>query len=234
MFVVGAGMLSGLNASWSFCTSFLPSHSLNSPSHHPVGGAILAWGIIAPSLVKSGLAFGVPASSEFPQLISYTALSFKDPEKYVAAPSPRYWLLWPGVLIMLLYSFADIAMSAGSFVRSIRENRVPNLRNWFSSSPPHEEDSDPSPPADRIPTPWWTIGLSLSIITCTSILATQFHMNVGEALLALVLGFAFSFIGVQSSGHTDVNPVSTVAKVVCSGLSISCILFILMRCIIYV
>lgn len=37
-------------------------------------------------------------------------------------------------------------------------------------------------------------------------------MNVGEAILSLVLGFIFSFIGVQSSGHTDVNPVSTVAK----------------------
>lgn len=48
---------------------------------------------------------------------------------------------------------------------------------------------------------------------CCAILATQFHMNVGEALLSLILGFIFSFIGVQSSGHTDVNPVSTVAKV---------------------
>lgn len=27
-----------------------------------------------------------------------------------------------------------------------------------------------------------------------------------------VLGFLFSFIGVQSSGYTDINPVSTVAK----------------------
>jgi len=46
-----------------------------------------------------------------------------------------------------------------------------------------------------------------------ALLATQFHLNVGEALLALILGFIFSFIAVQSSGHTDVNPVSTVAKV---------------------
>jgi uncharacterized oligopeptide transporter (OPT) family protein len=31
-------------------------------------------------------------------------------------------------------------------------------------------------------------------------------------LLALLLGFLFSFIGVQSSGYTDINPISTVAK----------------------
>jgi len=37
-------------------------------------------------------------------------------------------------------------------------------------------------------------------------------MNVGEAILSLILGFLFSFIGVQSAGQTDVNPISTVAK----------------------
>lgn len=47
---------------------------------------------------------------------------------------------------------------------------------------------------------------------CVAILAKMFHMNVGEAILALILGFIFSFIGVQSSGTTDVNPISTVAK----------------------
>jgi OPT family oligopeptide transporter len=73
----GAGMLSGLNASWSF-----------------FGGSVLAWGIIAPSLVKNGLAFGVEVSDEFP-LISYQGLSFSDSTLYVTHPSPRYWLLWP-------------------------------------------------------------------------------------------------------------------------------------------
>ena len=82
----GAGMLSGLNASWSF-----------------MGGAVLAWGIIAPSIVKNGLAFGQSISDEFP-LVSYQGLSFKDTSRYTTAPSPRYWLLWPGVLMMLVYS----------------------------------------------------------------------------------------------------------------------------------
>ena len=77
-------MLSGINASWSF-----------------FGGTILAWGIIAPSLVKNGLAVGKQVSEEFPELYSYTSLSFEDPDAYVNAPSPRYWLLWPGVLMML-------------------------------------------------------------------------------------------------------------------------------------
>ena len=77
-------MLSGINASWSF-----------------FGGAILAWGIIAPSLVKNGLAVGKHPYPDFPELVSYTSLSFKNPEAYIHSPSPRYWLLWPGVLMML-------------------------------------------------------------------------------------------------------------------------------------
>lgn len=76
----------------------------------------------------------------------------------------------------------------------------------------NEDDEDQTPMEDRVPTLWWTVGLALSTIMSVSLLATIFHFNVGEAILALLLGFIFSFIGVQSSGQTDINPVSTVAK----------------------
>ncbi|RDB27912.1 hypothetical protein Hypma_002189 [Hypsizygus marmoreus] len=190
----GAGMLSGLNASWSF-----------------FGGSILAWGIIAPSLVKNGLAFGIEISEEFP-LVSYQGLSFKDPSLYVTRPSPRYWLLWPGVLIMLLYSFGEVIISMAPILYHMKKESW-NPKSWFTKRTEiNPEDEDQTPLDDRIPTSWWTIGLFLSTVMSCAILATQFNMNVGEAILALILGFIFSFIGVQSSGHTDVNPVSTVAK----------------------
>ena len=62
-------------------------------------------------LVKNHLAFGVPIDPNFPELMSYMGMSFDDPEQYVTAPSPRYWLLWPGVLMMMMYSFADVVMN---------------------------------------------------------------------------------------------------------------------------
>lgn len=74
------------------------------------------------------------------------------------------------------------------------------------------EDEDQTPTEDRVPTLWWIVGLAISTICSVAILSTLFHFNVGEALLALILGFLFSFVSVQSSGHTDINPVSTVAK----------------------
>lgn len=65
---------------------------------------------------------------------------------------------------------------------------------------------------DRVPTLWWAGGLLISTIASIAILSTLFHFNVGEAILALVLGFLLSFICVRSAGQTDVNPVSTIAK----------------------
>ncbi|KAM6503272.1 oligopeptide transporter [Amanita muscaria] len=190
---LGAGMLSGLNASWSF-----------------FGGEILAWGIIAPALVKNGLAVGVPISTDYP-LVSYQSLSFKNLETFIATPSPRYWLLWPGIFVMLLYSFTEVVLSLGPVFTSVKKMSV-NPVDWFKKSDEDDEDEDLSPVADRIPTLWWVVGLVASIIMSCAVLAKLFSMNVGEALLSLLLGFIFSFIGVQSSGHTDINPVSTVAK----------------------
>ncbi|EJF57749.1 OPT oligopeptide transporter [Dichomitus squalens LYAD-421 SS1] len=190
----GAGMLSGLNASWSF-----------------FGGSILAWGIIAPSLIKNKLAVGESVSDQFP-LVSYNALAFDTPSDFTQAPSPRYWLLWPGILMMLCYSFTDLGMNSGFIISGLR-NASFNPRSWLKSfTDEDEDDEDQTPPEDRVPTLWWTTGLLASIIMCCAILATMFNMNVGEALLSLILGFAFSFVGVQSAGTTDVNPVTAVAK----------------------
>lgn len=191
----GAGMLSGLNASWSF-----------------LGGAVLAWGVIAPSIVKNGLAVGSPHPDNA-DYVSYYAMVFSDTDRYVDNPSPRYWLLWPGVLLMLVYSFADIFVSLLPFLLKLRLSSFKALDPRKLMGPRNiEDDEDKTPYEDRVPVLWWTLGLAASIIVSCSILATQFEMNVGSAILALILGFLFSFIAVQSSGHTDVNPVSTVAK----------------------
>lgn len=191
----GAGMLSGMNASLSF-----------------LGGSILAWGIIAPSLVATGKAVVTPISKEYP-LFTVASLSFKDPEVFIQSPSPRYWLLWPGVLVMFLYSFADVILNVfPSFIALVRNFGSFDWRGWFNNSELDPEDEDQTPMEDRVPTWWWTIGLAISTIVSVAILSTMFHFNIGEALLALILGFLFSFIGVQSSGATDINPVTTVAK----------------------
>lgn len=131
----GAGMLSGMNASWSF-----------------FGGFVLAWGIIAPSIIHTGVAVGKQRSpDEFPEVFSYQAMSFKTLDEYIHAPSPRYWLLWPGVLIMLVYSFAELALSFRGMFKSLGSlpssiaNSIRRLRTRGDPNTIHaEEDQDPT------------------------------------------------------------------------------------------
>jgi uncharacterized oligopeptide transporter (OPT) family protein len=58
----------------------------------------------------------------------------------------------------------------------------------------------------------WFSGLLLSIVGTLVVGKLSFGMDVGIGIVALILAFVFCFIGVQSSGTTDVNPVGTIAK----------------------
>lgn len=135
-----------MNASWSF-----------------FGGAVLAWGIIAPSLIATRKAVGLAASDDYP-LISYMSMSFDDVEQLINSPSPRYWLLWPGVLIMLLYSAVDVGFgAAGPLYRTFKSIRWVggrNPANWLFSQTDVAYD-DPSPKEDQVPT------------VCTSIITSR-------------------------------------------------------------
>lgn len=62
-------------------------------------------GIIGPFITKHGLAFGEPVSedSKWDGLMSY--ISFSKEFANATHPSPRYWLLWPGVACMIVVGF---------------------------------------------------------------------------------------------------------------------------------
>ncbi|KAG9087881.1 hypothetical protein FRC06_002323 [Ceratobasidium sp. 370] len=201
----GAGMLSGLNASWSFML-----------------GSILAWAVIGPVLVKQGKAFGTPHSGGIAGWIGYTSMSSKD---YINKPSPRYWLLWPGVFVMVCYSFAEVACSAPIFWSAmknayrdtsykLRERKARRNGVEFTEPKPEGYDmiEDPAPPSEQVPLWAWLVGLSLAAVGTLVVGHFQFHLDAGVGIVSLILAFLFAFIGVQSSGTTDVNPVGVIAK----------------------
>ncbi|CAE6468068.1 unnamed protein product [Rhizoctonia solani] len=201
----GAGMLSGLNASWSFML-----------------GSVLAWAVIGPVLVKQGKAFGIAQDENIPGWMAYTSMSSKD---YINRPSPRYWLLWPGVFLMVCYSFAEIAFSAPIFWSAIksgyrdaryklRETQARRKGQEFNEPKPegYEAMEDPAPPHEQVPLWAWVTGLALSMVATLVVGHFQFHLDAGVGIVSLLLAFLFAFIGVQSSGTTDVNPVGVIAK----------------------
>ncbi|EPQ28617.1 uncharacterized protein PFL1_03920 [Pseudozyma flocculosa PF-1] len=192
----GAGMLSGMNASFSF-----------------FGGSFLMWAVIGPAIVATGQAMGKQSKVE-PLRWSYTSMSFDPSKQPLNAASPRYWGLWVGVLMMFAYSFAELGMNGPTIYRGIR-GAVLSTYDQIRRRPVREfeaEIPDPVKKEDQIPGWAWMSGLLLSIIFTCVVCCVQYHMNLGNVILAIVLAFLFAFIGVQSTGTTDTNPVGTVAK----------------------
>lgn len=202
---IGAGILSGMNASLSF-----------------FGGSVLAWALIGPLTVKYGATFGVPlgldedtGENAFPGWYSYNSLSNTE-----TRPSPRYWNLWVGIMVMLCASFAEVAMNGPILYRGLKRaifetaEKIPKTRGFAAKhlSSEEREIEDPSPKSEQVPTWCWSIGVLASIALSMIVLALQYHVSPGLTILAVILAFIFSFIAAQSSGATDINPVSTCAK----------------------
>ncbi|CZT00208.1 related to permeases-unknown function [Rhynchosporium agropyri] len=199
---LGAGILSGMNASLSF---FL--------------GDVLAWAMIGPLTVKYGETFG-SKPDEF-GMISYNGLG--SPGKGLTQrdhPSPRYWLLWVGVMVMLCASFAEVGMNAPMMYRGMKRaffetaEKFPKTRAFAEKHLGEEEEEslDPSPKEEQVPVWAWSTGLVCAIAVSMIVLALQYNVSPGLTILAVILAFVFSFIAAQSAGATDINPVSTCAK----------------------
>ncbi|KAJ3106943.1 hypothetical protein HDU97_005224 [Phlyctochytrium planicorne] len=198
---IGAGMLSGMNASYSLW-----------------GGSILAYGIIGPALIRNGLAEAA-LNGDFegtgPESYFYFAPLLN---KTTGVPSARYWMLWPGVSIMLFYSFAELAMNGkaivGAVVTGVKElfGAISAALGKNTDYSARVDENDPAKPEDQVPTWFWVTGVLISSVFTIIVMFFYFKVSVGETILAIILAFFFAFIGLQSAGDTDINPISAVAK----------------------
>lgn len=59
---------------------------------------------------------------------------------------------------------------------------------------------DPSPPEDQVPTYIWAGLLVVVIISTVVVMSKMFHIDIGISILSILLGFLFSFVGVQTAG----------------------------------
>ncbi|KAF2757380.1 oligopeptide transporter [Pseudovirgaria hyperparasitica] len=213
---IGSGMLVGLNVSISF---FM--------------GSVIAWGIIGPSLVAQGMAFGRPAASvedgygpEWSGYISYASLSKAFSNK--DTPSPRYWLLWPGVLLMIAVSFTELFLQYKIIFFAFRAvfrgtcqgisaagHALGKKMPWFEKRAEQEVNDlveDPAPVEEQVKWWMWSPGLILSIICICVVLGVEFDMPIGMSLLSVVLTFFFSFLAIQCTGVTDITPLTAASK----------------------
>ncbi|KAG1838579.1 OPT oligopeptide transporter protein-domain-containing protein [Suillus subalutaceus] len=188
---IGVGMLTGINASYSF-----------------LGGSFLAWAVLGPIIVAKGIAFGTVADTSIPGYMNYMGMTLENP---IQEPSPRYWLIWPGTLMLLCASFAEVACNWRSLYVAMR-SACGMLLQRFSKDGVVDDVVDPVPEHERVPFWAWGSVLVLSTILTCVIMGVQFGQNVGVTLLAIVFSFLFSFIGCESSGRTNINPVTSIGN----------------------
>lgn len=205
---IGIGMLVGMNVAASF-----------------FAGSVIAWGIIGPALVASGTSFGLPNSDDpkWASSISFASLSPADPESGIPssiAPdsfSPRFWLLWPGVLAMIVVSFTELFCQWRIFVMGGKAagRGIASLANRLRKRAPKEsvdDNMDPAAPEDQVQMWQWFPPMVLVIILICVVMNLQFDMSVGESVLAIFLSFFFSLLAIQCTGATDITPLTAASK----------------------
>ena len=143
-------------------------------------GAIVAWGLVGPWAKSSGLAAG--------EVMSY-------------ADGPRGWLLWPGVALMVMDAFGNLALSWKSILRT------------FTGGSSANEVSDMEDPKDQIPTLWWMGGLLAGAALAAFVSKSVFDIPVWMTLVAVAMSWILAMIAVRSTGETDINPIGGMGKV---------------------
>lgn len=191
---------------------------------------MLAWGIIGPALVHNGAAFGVPAGPDgdtrWENYISFASLGLASSNK--DTPSPRFWLLWPGVLMMIAVSFTELAMQWRIIIFAFRALARAGARAtydvsrklgkdlpWMEKKSRQEQSDmveDPAPIEDQVPMWMWMPGLIVVIICICVVLGVVYSMPVGMSILSIFLAFFFSFLAIQCTGVTDITPLTAASK----------------------
>lgn len=205
-------MLVGLNTSLSF-----------------FGGSVLAWGIIGPALVHNNAAFGTQVAPDDPHwsgYVSFASLGSKSSTK--DTPSPRYWMLWPGVLLMIVVAFTELLLQykvifliSKAVIRGTSRGLNALLKTMNKHSDTLEKRSqmvetdlveDPAADHEQVKVLVWGPLLVVSIIAICVVLGVEYDMPVGMSLLTVFLAFFFTFLAVQCAGATDITPLTAASK----------------------
>ncbi|RCI06803.1 hypothetical protein CU098_013845, partial [Rhizopus stolonifer] len=175
--------------------------------------SVVVYGIIGPLLVANG--------------------TFVAPLGFAAAgDTTNRFFLWPGIALMALSAFTELFIHYDSLWRGIKggakEIQFGIMRgvNWFrrivlKSSISQEEhakyeskmdENDIFTPEQMVPAYWWVGGTFISIIFTCAIMGRYFGMPVYQSIIAVILGFILSFVGIQATGETDINPTGSIGK----------------------
>jgi OPT family oligopeptide transporter len=210
----GSGILVGLNAAISW-----------------FGGTVFAFGIVGPILVHYGECIGLQISPDDPKWadrVTFNSMGGIGTPGYV--PSPRYWFLWPGVMVLIVYSMVEFVLHFrvlwDGIKYAVRESSISinnQLQKRGKSNSFFEKQAakglessslieDFAPPAQQVATWVWITGSIVFVAVACIVCHIQYDMNAGLAILACLLGLIFAFLSIYGGAVTDVTPLTASAK----------------------
>lgn len=212
--VFGSGILVGLNAAISWW-----------------GGTFVAWGLIGPLLVHYGECIGKQTGepgTKWEPMTSFNSMKGMGQPGWVS--SPRYWFLWPGVMVLLVYSLIEFFLhfrviwdgAKYAFRESCKSMdqmlKARGRNSTFLEKHGNRVDENSSliedfaPPEDQVATWIWVVGSIVFLVVACLVCELQFHMNAGLAILACILGLVFAFLSIYGGAVTDCTPLTASAK----------------------
>ncbi|KAL2126455.1 hypothetical protein VTI74DRAFT_878 [Chaetomium olivicolor] len=209
---IGSGILIGLN-----------------PAISMFAGSVMAWAIIGPALVHYGECIGIQRYPDDPKWDSYYSFaSLGGLGK--RTPSPRYWLLWPGVMVMVCSSMAELFVqykAIWSGVKSVWNQACASINDsmvkrgkssafFAKHGAPQVKDEniveDPFPPEEQVKNWMWGLGFLVTLVVAMIIFHFQWDTHPGLTILAILLAFLFSFLAIQIGAVTDNTPLTAASK----------------------
>ncbi|CAM0135575.1 hypothetical protein VKS41_005225 [Umbelopsis sp. WA50703] len=164
-------------------------------------GELLAFGIVGPILTTKGFLIN---SYGFSKL----------------GPTAQSFFLWPGIALMVFASFTEVLVRYKSLWNGFKQAGIEmkkiyrKLLKKTSGTDPLDIVPDEQYTEDElVPMTWWVGGTILSSIMTCAVMGRLFGMEVYQSILAIVLAFILSFVGLQAAGETDINPTGAIGKV---------------------
>ena len=209
----GSGMLVGLNSAVSWWL-----------------GTVFAWGLAGPLLVKYGECIGKHPVEEgkWSSYVSYNDM--KGITKVGFTPSPRYWFLWPGVMVLIVYSMVEFilhgkviydgakyavrssAASLNTFMQKRGKSNSFLEKQAAKAEAEGEMVEDFATADEQVPTWLWVVGVIASVVLACIVCEIQYEINAGLAILACILGLVFAFLSIYGGAVTDCTPLTASAK----------------------
>jgi len=145
-------------------------------------GAVLAWGLLLPPLIHAGLV----------QNANFTALVTARPD--AAFGVGLRWLLWPGVVLMVVSGLVSFAWSWRS--------AWTGLSSWARGLGAGQTGGKS-----------YAIAVLLVLALCVTAEVFAFGITWWAALLSFALAFVLAIVAGRVSGETAMTPVAPISKV---------------------